>query len=178
MGHGIGLHGQIVEGLGDAAGDVNKGQVGQLARGGPEAISNLGRQLEHQIGIVTAHLVKPFVADTRHFRGHPGHQIRRANFFSKQPHFTKEITRVQVADYHFLVRVLIIVDDDGDRALKHKVKRVTGFALLEDGLPLLEGQSFTVAEKALGFWDSSQNFSLHDRFLNGLTRCRLVSPTA
>jgi hypothetical protein len=50
---------------------------------------------------------------------------------AKEPHFTKELPRIQVAHDHFLFLIFDIVDDHRDRTVQYEVEVFARIALTE-----------------------------------------------
>ena len=68
---------------------------------------------------------------------------------AKEPHFTKELPRIQVAHNHFLFWIFYIVDDYRDRTVQYEVKVFARIALTEYGSFRLHRDAFVMLEKGL-----------------------------
>ena len=117
MGHRVGLAAQIHDRVRDAAGDVDEGQIAELAIGAIETRRELGGQLENQSRALGGDLPKARIG---HFGklgllagAHPGAAGR---LFVEQSHFAEELAFVEVGEHH-LVAVLVL-DHDLDRAAR------------------------------------------------------------
>ena len=66
---------------------------------------------------------------------------------TKKSHLTKEFTRIEIANHHFLPWVFDIVDYHRDRTIQDEVEVLTGFALTEYGRPRFHRESLAMLEE-------------------------------
>ena len=69
-------------------------------------------------------------------------EVGRTVLLTKKSHLTKEFTRIEIANHHFLLWVFDIVDYHRDRTIQDEVEVLTGFALTEyAALDFIESRS-------------------------------------
>jgi hypothetical protein len=131
VGHGIRLLAQVEQAAGHAAGDVEEGQVADLARGVAQALGHLAAQGVENLRVLAGQFAEFVVADLGHFAlglgAHPGAALLLAAGRFEQPQLAEEVATVEVGDDHLVA--FVVFDQDGDRALDDERQRfgtVTG----------------------------------------------------
>jgi len=134
MGHRVGLLAQIQQRTRDAAGNVEKGQVSDLARGVAQAFGHLAAEGIENVRILLGQLAEFRVAQLGHFAlgfcADPSATFLVRTFLFEKPHLSEKVARVQVSDDH--LAAVIILDKDGDRAFDNEKKRLATVASVND----------------------------------------------
>jgi len=125
MAHRLGLAGQVVQGAGDAVGDVQEGQAPGLPAGIEQPPRELRADGVHdRRGVVRQgaleQLVEPLVADLGQFGRHPRAQDHLAGLvLDEQAHLADEFAGAEVAQHQFAAVVLL--GDDAHRTADDEV---------------------------------------------------------
>ena len=69
----------------------------------------------------------------------------------EQPHFAKEVSRVEIGDHHFLA--VIVFQNDRDRALDNVIEGVAGIPFVDDGGPVGVTTTMAVGQKVVEILD-------------------------
>ncbi|MNE02208.1 hypothetical protein D3C80_946780 [compost metagenome] len=135
MGHGVRLLAQLEQGAGDAAGDVEEGQVTDLAGGLAQAIGHLAAEGVEDFRVLLGQLAELGVADLGHFAfglgAHPSAALLLVAFAVEQAHLAKEIAGVEVGDDH--LAAIVVLDEDGHRTLDDEEQGFAAITGIDDG---------------------------------------------
>ena len=108
MRHGVRLVAQVHDRVSDAAGDVDEGEIAQLAVRAVEAARELRCKLEQQRRALGRDLAEARVGHLRELalraRAHPGAALR---LFVEEAHLAEELALVEVGQHH-LVAFLVL----------------------------------------------------------------------
>ena len=112
-------------------GDIQEGEVADHAAGFSQARGQLCRQLQQNIRIIFCQCPKTGIAYLGDFgiaaRANPGTAI---GVFSKQSHFTKKASRVDVGQHDFMA--FLVLDQYGDRALDDVIQHIRLISRIDD----------------------------------------------
>jgi hypothetical protein len=131
MRHRVGLAAQVHDGVRDAAGDIDEGEVAELAVGAVQARGELRGQFEDQARAFGGDLPEARVG---HFgelalvaRAHPG---AARGLFVEQAHLAEELALVEVGEHHLVA--FLVLDHHLDRAADDVVEDVGQVAGVDD----------------------------------------------
>jgi len=129
--HGVGFAAQIHDGVSHAAGDIDEGQIAQLAVGAVEPCGQLRGELKHQPRALGGDLPE---ARVRHLGelalvagAHPG---AAGGLLVEQAHLAEELPAVQVGQHHFVA--FLILDHHFHRTADDVVEDVRQVAGVDD----------------------------------------------
>src|SRR5690606_10396293 len=149
VGHGIGLLAQLQQGARDPAGDIQEGEIADLAGSAAQAVSHLPAYHIEQLGIAGGDLTEFGVGQLGEFAFglglDPGAAVLLGLLFVKQAHFAEEIARVEVGDDH--IAALVVLDRDGDRALDDIEQAIGNVSCMNDGTARAKAPTITMSQK-------------------------------
>ncbi|MNY00814.1 hypothetical protein D3C86_1333230 [compost metagenome] len=135
MGHGVRLFAQVEQGARDAAGDIEKRQVADLARGVAQAFGHLAAEGVEDVRVLLGQFAELGVAEFRHFAfglgAHPGAAFLLRPILVEQAHFAEEVPGVEVGDDHFAA--IVVLDENGDRTFDDEEQGFAAVARIDDG---------------------------------------------
>src|SRR5690606_15113328 len=125
---------QIEHGARDATGDIEERQVTDLAGGVAQTLGHLAAEGEQDVRILLDQFAELGIAQFGHFAlglgTYPGAAWLFRAFLFKQAHLTEEIPGIEIGDDH--LAPVIVLDEDGDRALDDEKQRFTTITGIDD----------------------------------------------
>ena len=79
--------------------------------------------------------------------GCPRDQISGTVLLAKEPHFTKELSGVEVADDHLLLGIFNVINNDRYGAVEDQIKLLARLALPKNNGPRFHRDTLTMLEK-------------------------------
>ncbi|MCY1296168.1 hypothetical protein D9M70_455430 [compost metagenome] len=149
MGHGVRLLAQVEQGARDPAGDVEEGQVADLARGVAQAVGHLAAEGVEDFRVLLGQLAELGVAEFGHLAfglgADPGAAFLLAAFLVEQAHLAEEVAGVEVGDDH--LAAVIVLDEDGHRTFDDEEQGFAAITCVDDGALGGVATAMTVCEE-------------------------------